>query len=378
MDTGTLAANLIRLRTAGKLSQSELAEKAGLSRLAYRNIEAGGTAPRVDTLMGIAGALSVKLEDLLTPIRELKNVRFRAAKKMTSRTEVLAETSRWLDSYVELENILGMSRAESKLPKISKGESPQSAAALSRKAFGLGLGEPIRDIYGLLEERGVKVLAVPVASDAFFGLSIGPTDGGPAIVVNTWDRISVERWIFSAAHELGHLMLHLNENTFDVAKADEEPKQEKEADLFAACFLMPDDIFRKEWEEARGLSLLDRVFKLKKMFHVSYKSVLYRVSQDGDKKIWEKFQVAYKHRFGSTLAFKDEPEGLTKKEFKDPEPPSKGAEEPERVSHWYFRGDRRERLVREAVEKELITLGKAANILDISLREMREIANSWV
>jgi hypothetical protein len=33
------------------------------------------------------------------------------------------------------------------------------------------------------------------------------SDGGPAVVVNVWGRLSVERWIFTAAHELGHLMI---------------------------------------------------------------------------------------------------------------------------------------------------------------------------
>lgn len=47
-----------------------------------------------------------------------------------------------------------------------------------------------------------------VMSDGFFGLSIGPTDRGPLVVVNVWGRISVERWILTAAHELGHLLLH--------------------------------------------------------------------------------------------------------------------------------------------------------------------------
>ncbi|ADG07796.1 protein of unknown function DUF955 [Kyrpidia tusciae DSM 2912] len=62
-------------------------------------------------------------------------------------------------------------------------------------------------------------------------------DGGPAIVVNTWDRISVERRIFSAAHELGHLLLHLS--VYRVEEESEVKAQENEANLFASHFLMP-------------------------------------------------------------------------------------------------------------------------------------------
>jgi Zn-dependent peptidase ImmA (M78 family) len=94
--------------------------------------------------------------------------------------------------------------------------------------------------------------------------------------VNTWDRISVERWIFTAAHELGHLLLHLD--AYQVDKLEEDVGEEKEADIFAAHFLMPDHVFKKELAEASGLSWYDRVFKLKRLFRVSYRSVLYRIA----------------------------------------------------------------------------------------------------
>ena len=56
-------------------------------------------------------------------------------------------------------------------------------------------------------------------------------------MVNVRERIPVERRIFSAAHELGHLILHLN--AYDVSKEVENEKEETDANLFAAHFLMP-------------------------------------------------------------------------------------------------------------------------------------------
>src|SRR5690606_30495530 len=103
----------------------------------------------------------------------------------------------------------------------------------------------------LLESSGVKVYPISLASDAFFGLSVAADEGGPAIVVNVWDRISVERWIFSAAHELGHLLRHLD--AYDVRHHEEKPDEEKEANEFAAHFLMPEHLFRQEWEDTCGL-----------------------------------------------------------------------------------------------------------------------------
>jgi Zn-dependent peptidase ImmA (M78 family) len=96
------------------------------------------------------------------------------------------------------------------------------------------------------------------------------------VVVNVWERLSVERWIFTAAHELGHLLLHLD--AYDVNQADEDPAQEKEADAFASHFLMPAELFTRELEDARGLPLVKLVLKLKRVFRVSWKLVLYRIA----------------------------------------------------------------------------------------------------
>jgi len=51
MDLSALSTNVRRLRAASGKSQGDLAEQAGLSRIGYRNIEAGQGAPRVDSLM---------------------------------------------------------------------------------------------------------------------------------------------------------------------------------------------------------------------------------------------------------------------------------------------------------------------------------------
>ena len=206
MTADVIAPNLRRLRADRGMTQVDLARAAGLSRVGYSNIEAGRSAPRADNLRAIAGALRVPVSDLVTPVRELRHVRFRSLKKLKSRTSILAGVSRTLEDFGELERLLDVP-ARDPLPGVDDCGSPVAAAAAARRAFGLDGIEPVRDICGLLEARGVKVIPRSVASDAFFGLSVGPEDGGPAVVVNTWNRIPVERWIFPAAHELGHLGL---------------------------------------------------------------------------------------------------------------------------------------------------------------------------
>jgi Zn-dependent peptidase ImmA (M78 family)/DNA-binding XRE family transcriptional regulator len=382
----SLSHNLRRLRNARKLSQAEVAERAQLSRVAYGNIESGAAQPKVETLMRIAGAFAVKLQELLTPTRPLKAVRFRALKRMTSREQVLIDVVRWLESYNELEEMLKeriafrFERLVHDLAKARAGaDRARAAAERARHTLSLASDESIRDICGLLEERGgVKVYPMALASDAFFGLSVAKEDGGPAVVVNVWDRISVERWIFTAAHELGHLLLHLS--AYDVAKTEESREEEEEANQFASHFLMPQDVFALEWNEARGLSLVDRVLKVKRIFRVSYRTVLYRLSEQEayGKAIWQQFQVAYKAQFGQSLLKSDEPEALPPGDFNAAMVEPRAADEPKRLSDDDFVEDRLSRFVRAALEKERISVGRAAEILDLDLKTMRAVISSWV
>jgi Zn-dependent peptidase ImmA (M78 family)/DNA-binding XRE family transcriptional regulator len=274
-----LSENLRRIRSAKKLSQVELAEKAGISRMGYRKIEAGESEPRGETLMAIARALEVRVQELLVPVRALKRVRFRAQKKLNNRDQLLAAVALQLDHYELLEELLGdrpqsvLANLRTEVAKLRGDSRAKLAAERARQAFGLsGDGNLIRDICGLLEDNGVKVLTPSVATDGFFGMSVSDDDGGPAVVINTWDRISVERWIFTAAHELGHLLLHLN--AYEVDQTVEDEHEEKEADTFASYFLMPEDTFTTELKGAAGLSSYDRIFKLKRIFRVSYRTVL--------------------------------------------------------------------------------------------------------
>ncbi|MBI5544456.1 MAG: ImmA/IrrE family metallo-endopeptidase [Deltaproteobacteria bacterium] len=381
-----LGHNLRRLRGVKKLSQADVAERARLSRVAYGNIESGTAKPKVETLMRIAEVLGVKLQELLTPTRPLQAVRFRALKRMTSREQVLVDVVRWLENYNELEQALDKHvafRFEQLVRELAKkhrgADRARFAAEHARAALDLRPDDSIRDICGLLEERGgIKVFPMQLASDAFFGLSVAKDDGGPATVVNVWDRISVERWIFSAAHELGHLLLHLG--AYDVAKTEEDRGEEEEANQFASHFLMPHELFVREWNDARGLSLVDRVLKVKRIFRVSYRTVLFRLSEQPayGTRIWQQFQIAYRARFGQSLLRSDEPVALSPGDFSAAMVEPRAADEPKRLSSEDFVEDRLSGLVRSALEQERISVGRAAEILDLDLKTMRAVISTWV
>ena len=141
-----------------------------------------------------------------------------------------------------------------------------------------------------------------------FGLSIGEADGGPAMAINTGKKISVERQIFSIAHELGHLVLHQDSYGKDSEELNDE--QEFEADAFAAAFLMPNEQFMNEWNENRGLHWVDAVLKTKRHFKVSYQSVLHQLIDLGKAEhptVYKQFRADYEIRYGQKLHWKEEP-----------------------------------------------------------------------
>ena len=368
--------NIARLRLDRRLTQAVLAQRAGLSRVALGKIERGVVAPRAGTLAVLARALGVPVRELVIPIRRLRSVRFRAHSKMYGREQTLAEVSGWLDAYVWLEAELHESRPFRFQDLVGEADarSPAEVARAARQVAGLEVRTPVSNICGLLEDSGVKVLLLDKKRDSFFGLSVGAQDGGPAVVVNMWDRISVERWIFTAAHELGHLLLHPSE--FRREATDRLDETECEADRFASEFLMPESAFVEEWEATRGRPLVDRVLMVKRIFRVGYQTVLYRLihADYESPDIRDRFRNQYAKRYSRMLDRRDEPEALQTTEF---DWKWHRAREPAPLSEHDFPCDRLSLLVRRAVEQERISLSRGAEILSLSLEEMRERARDW-
>lgn len=379
MENEIIAGNLLRLRKARKLTQQKVAEAAGMSRVGYRKIENRESKPRVDTLKAIAAALEVNIRELVSPIRQLSHVRFRSQKTFNNREQILAEIGEKLENYSELESLLNL-QIDNKLAKIKllpgSKKNPQEIANQVRKQFKLSPEEPIVNICGLLEGNGVKVISVRRTSDNFFGLSVSALDGGPAVIVNIWERIPVERWIFSAVHELGHLVLHFS--SYDVSEIDENKVEEKEADRFASYFLMPQEMFQKEWHNTSGLPLSDRVLKIKRIFKVSYKTVLFRLKETNPKiNVWKLFYNDFRIQYGKTLSNKEEPDGLEAVDYSGDVSEASKAQEPDDLSPFDFKCERLWFLVRKGIEAGKITLSRGAEILGLSIVSMRNLSRSW-
>ncbi len=373
--------NIRRYREANGFTVQQMANKSKLSAERYSDIESGNSPVTNKDLYLIAKALNVRVSKLTYYQNELENVRFRSNKKLKNRNLIILETAHWLNEYKFIEDLLGehLSNPLEEIWKHSSRKAKEIAevARFTRKTFDLSSEVPISDLCSILESNGIKVGEHVVKSHDFFGLSVGPEDGGPAIVVNSWEQIPVERWIFTAAHELGHLVLHHSD--FKVDKTKEEKVHENEANTFASEFLMPDLSFIEAWNGTKGLSLVDRVIKVKRIFRVSYKTVLFRYSLHfpDSVNIWAQFHKDYKRRYGKPLLRNDEPEALVKDAFRASFPEYRAKGEPEKLAPVDFRQGRLTSLVMKALEQQEISIGRGVEILQTTHKELRELAKSW-
>jgi len=348
-----LATNIRRLRGQLGLTQAEAAKAVGISRPAYRDLEAGNVLdPKSSTLIGLARLYDVGIRDLLEPTQVLDRVRFRATKAMKGRDQILADVHRRLSDVKAIENLLddplefGLTGVRQLIGQDVLGPkaTPETVAALTRAALGLGLKDPVHDLPGLLAAAGVRVLTIQVQTHAFYSFSIWEDGEAPTIIVNTWDKLPVETWIGSAARELGHLLLH--GEGYDVTQVAEVPEDLAEAETFADHFLLPDHGFEGEWDNARGLGLEDRLIKVKRIYRVSRQTVLRRLAGRSKTRVGTSEKVLLR-----------EPAPLLPADFV--------------VTRVLG-------LVRRAVGKQLITLDRAAEVLRTSNEDMRNLANSWV
>ena len=371
-----VAQNLIKLRVTNKYTQEYVAEKSGISLLAYRNIESGKSKPNLSTLEKIAKVYDIDVANLLNETQlQISKIRFRALEKknIRKREDIIYEISLWIEKYNKLVKKLELnSDFEYKLADIENAtNNPIVMAHKAREALELKNDETVMDICNLIEfKAGIKIMAKQFNSDSFFGLSAEDIDGGKVIVVNTWDRISVERRIFSVAHELGHILMHFGNVQNDLIT--EDSKEEKEANTFAAHFLMPNSDFISAWNKSANCDFVDRVIRVKQIFRVSYQVVLYRLSEyikenNIDFNVWKTFGILYRKKYGVKVDWKKEVASNL----------DENSRELRALSNQFYSGGRLAELVKKAVDDNKISQIEAANILNLDEKVISNFQKSW-
>jgi len=221
-----IAANLIRYRKSLGLSQEQLAATTGITRQSINNYENAKTLPDSKILSALVSVLGITLDDLLRSQGEgLPNFRFRAhvifdtavaTTRGTHTTHCLknaqfaAQVLRMLQTYNALEQAVGdppYTPESTPCHQVEGNEKHiQAIAALFRHRLGLG-DTPIANLFQSVEAIGLKVLRQSIPIQGFFGLSACSDIEGAFVLVNT-HNITIERQLFTLAHEIGHLIFH--------------------------------------------------------------------------------------------------------------------------------------------------------------------------
>lgn len=218
-------------RKRRQLTKKELSEKSGITAVTLTRLETGKTSdPSIETLTALGNALNYPIEfffgddfdDLTTDA-----VSFRSLSTMTASQRDAAlgagqlafSLSDWINQRFDL--------PAPDLPDLRE-DDPISAAGAIRNYWGIG-AKPIPKIITMFEAKGIRIFTLAENNKNVDAFSCWK-NGVPYIFLNTFK--SAERTRFDAAHELGHLLMHRH------TPAGQE-NGEKEADTFAASFLIP-------------------------------------------------------------------------------------------------------------------------------------------
>jgi Zn-dependent peptidase ImmA (M78 family)/transcriptional regulator with XRE-family HTH domain len=248
----TTASRLVLARKRRGLTVTRLAQMVGLTPRRLSDFENGRATPSPPSLEAIATALEFPASFFSAEeVAELTvdSVSFRALSKMTaSQRDIALSSGRlartlqdWIGAHFRLPpsdipSLTSFSRLgvdEDQIPHPGKAASTdcpaEEAAALVRARWGLG-NAPIPNVVHLLEAHGVRVFSLSRDCPEVDAFSFWDR-GIPFILLST--EKTAERGRFDAAHELGHLVLHGEE------QMPHGPQAEAEAHRFAAALLMP-------------------------------------------------------------------------------------------------------------------------------------------
>lgn len=253
------------------LSQEALGRKLGITKMAISKYENGTVTPNSTALIAMSEALDVRVEFFFrSSAPRLSKPVYRCRKALSAKdeTKILGKTGDWLERYLTVEKITGSDKPltlpDPKLCRVSSLDQIEDVSMNVRSEWNLGL-DPIDNLMDILEQHGIKVgvIAAPVKFDA---LTMGYNDERPLIIVNK--TFPGDRQRLSLAHELGHLIL----------KLDEGIDEEEAAFRFAGAFLVPKPTLIMELGPKRRMLDFRELFVLKHKYGMSMGAWIYRAN----------------------------------------------------------------------------------------------------
>lgn len=331
-----------RLKSARKMkgwSMQELVNQlsTNISRQALHKYETGAMLPSGDVLISLAKVLDVKPDYFMQEPISLGAVEFRKKSRLSVRQVdmVKEKVKDFLQRYLEVEELLNINItfnnpiADELISDIHEVE-----AAVNELLIKWNLGfNAIPNVIEMLEEKGVRVIEID-APEAFDGLSTFVNDI-PVVVIN--QHFTVERKRFTALHELGHLILNIEEG------ADKE----KICHAFAGAMLLPADSLEALIGEKRNNIAPGELISIKEQFGISIQAIIKRAELKGI------ISKASAERFWRSISGNKKEVGLGA---------YTGKEKSYRFEHLVFR----------LAAEDVVSMSKAANLAGMKMADFRD------
>lgn len=165
----------------------------------------------------------------------------------------------------------------------------------------------------------------------------------------------MERQVFTAFHEVAHLIFHRQDYKRPSLKGKRDDPREKVANRFAGAVLLPREALTKELRSYKNRWLPERLLiDIKIRYRVSMRTTVIRAAQIG---------IIPKRQEGQQIGVLDKKYGKHK--------------EPQEIERSQAR-PRLDRLVFSALVEELITTSRGAEILGRPLLDVREELAQWM
>ena len=366
-----LARNIRRRRQILGLDQGQMADRIGVSRMTFSKYENGKATITDDVFYRLSRIFGISPAALLeSPDRQsaplFRHKKVYSQQERASLDQMILDAERKFEDYAELESFANEKIESSELLSLQR----HVASTEEARAFGTEVRaclfrqgyDNVRRFGEALEANGVKFLSFAFPLSSEFGFSLKLPDGSCGIAVNNGEAVPGERQLFTLCHEVGHLLMHHQDGDADAAP-EAKKRREKEANAFAAGMLIPTAEFNSAWDNTEGRLWFDRVLAVKRIFTVSYLTVIYCLEEryratSGKKTVppyrnW--FKENYVRRFGRTLPAHEEacPADI-------------------RIESARF-----VRLARRAFVAGDITMPRLAELIGKTLLETRALVNEW-
>lgn len=268
---------LVLARKRRRLTGKSLATAAAMSAVTISRLENGENEPDDGTVTRLASALKYPVgfffEDDPDEL-DTTAVSFRSLSKMSAKERDAAiaagclglQLSDWLEAQFSL--------PDANLLDLSYETDPESAARSLRAFWALG-EKPIGNMLRLLEFHGVRVFSLSEATRSVDAFSFW-RDSRPFVFLNNYK--TAEHSIYDSAHELCHLVMHRH------AGAQSSRAAEREANQFAAAFLMPANDVRSRMPR---FITVDLIIRAKSRWRVSAMAMAYRLHSLGLLSEWQ-------------------------------------------------------------------------------------------